>query len=130
MDKRPEKPTGMGCLIQHRVVWGNGGMAPCIFNFGISWANCTAFLKITRNFVVRSWTRHLYHKAITATAAWAIRSATDSREPPAALTTREGHTAIARAAWSWSHRRGKRDWKYIYSPLKSVFACCFHWFCK
>ena len=70
----------MGCLIQHRVVWGNGGMAPRIFNFGISWANCTAFLKITRNFVVRSWTRHLYHKAITATAAWAIRSATDSSD--------------------------------------------------
>jgi hypothetical protein len=38
------------------------------------------------------------HTAITARAAWAIRSATDNKEPPAALTMREGHTVIARAA--------------------------------
>jgi len=76
-----------------------------------------AFVKIIRDCGVRSWTRHLCHTATTATATWAIQSATDSREPPAALTTPEGHTAIARPAWSWEHRRGKSDWNYVYSTL-------------
>jgi hypothetical protein len=57
-----------------------------------------AFLRTLRNSGVPFRTRHLGHTATTATAAWAIPSATDSKETPGAVTMREGHTAIARAA--------------------------------
>jgi len=55
-------------------------------------------IKAVRNLGVPSWTRHLCHTAIKTTATWAIRSATDSREPQATTANCEGHTAIATAA--------------------------------
>jgi hypothetical protein len=74
-------------------------------------------LKVVKNSVVPFLTRHLCHTATTATAAWAIHSATDSREPPVVPTTHVGHTAIVRAACSWANRCSMSDWMYIYFNL-------------
>jgi hypothetical protein len=112
------------------IIWGQ-------HNKVLGTINARSVLKVIKNSVVPFLTGHLCHTATTTTAAFAIRSATDSKETLVATTAREGYTAIARAAWSWTHRCSRSDWLrinvyvyiYIYGTCmlwKKLFAICIY----